>query len=179
TGCILPDRTIDARHCISYLTIEQKGVIPVDLRPLIGDWVFGCDVCQQVCPWNQRFATAQGDPAFAPRPGVPRPNLIRELSLTPQDFSIKFSNSPVKRAQRRGYLRNVVVALGNSRDPSAIPALTQSLLNDPEPLVRAHAAWALGKIRGESAKQALDQAIRYENNESVLAEIRSALSELA
>jgi epoxyqueuosine reductase len=90
---------------------------------------------------------------------------------------LKFSNSPVKRARRRGYLRNVTVALGNSRDPSAIPALAQSLLNDPEPLVRAHAAWALGKIRDENAKQALDQAVRCDNNISVLAEIRSALSE--
>jgi epoxyqueuosine reductase len=98
------------------------------------------------------------------------------VTPTPQGFSLKFSNSPVKRARRRGYLRNVTVALGNSRDPSAIPAL-QSLLNDPEPLVRAHAAWALGKIRDENAKQALDQAVRCDNNISVLAEIRSALSE--
>jgi epoxyqueuosine reductase len=101
--------------------------------------------------------------------------LVQELSLTPQDFSLKFSNSPVKRARRRGYLRNVAVALGNSRDPSAIPTLAHSLLNDPEPLVRAHAAWALGKIRGENAKQALDQAILCENNKSVLAEIRTAI----
>ena len=111
TGCILPDRTIDARRCISYLTIEQKGVIPVDLRPLIGDWVFGCDVCQQVCPWNQRFALTDGDASFEPRPGIPRPDLIQELSLSPKAFNRKFKGSPIKRTKRRGYLRNVSIAI--------------------------------------------------------------------
>ena len=82
-GCILPNRTIDSQRCISYLTIELKGSIPHDLRPLVGDWVFGCDVCQQVCPWNQRFAPSGGD-SFAPRPGASCPDLIKELALTPQ-----------------------------------------------------------------------------------------------
>ena len=113
TACILPDRTIDARRCISYLTIELKGVIPADLRPQMGDWIFGCDVCQQVCPWNQRFAAPQGDPDFAAREGVPRPDLAQELALDEVAFKAKFKGSPVKRAKRRGYLRNVAVALGN------------------------------------------------------------------
>ena len=143
TGCILPDRTLDARRCISYLTIELKGDIPVELRPQMGDWVFGCDICQQICPYNQRFAQAQGDPAFTARPGVPQPDLIQELSLTPQEFNRKFKGSPVQRAKRRGYLRNVAVALGNTGNPAAIPALRQAMLHDFEPLVRAHAAWAL------------------------------------
>ncbi len=147
TGCILPDRSLDARRCISYLTIELKDEIPIDLRDKTGDWVFGCDICQQVCPWN-RFAAKNGDPAFAPRRGVPQPDLIEELSLTPETFNRKFKNSPVKRAKRRGYLRNVAVALGNSGDPAAIPALERAL-DDPEPLVREHAAWALKKLKDE------------------------------
>jgi epoxyqueuosine reductase len=145
TQCILPDRTLDARRCISYLTIELKEEIPLDLRERMGQWVFGCDICQMVCPWN-RFATASGDPAFAPRPGVQRLDLIAELRLNPQDFNRKFKDSPIQRAKRRGYLRNVAIALGNVRDPAAIPALREAL-RDPEPLVRASSAWAIEHIR--------------------------------
>ncbi len=146
TACILPDRTLDARRCISYLTIELKDDIDPELRPLLGQWVFGCDICQAVCPWNQRFATSAGDPAFAARPEVPAPDLIAELELAPQDFNLKFRHSPVKRAKRRGYLRNVAVALGNSTDPAAIPALRKAL-QDAEPLVQRHAAWALKRLQ--------------------------------
>ncbi|MBN2386519.1 MAG: tRNA epoxyqueuosine(34) reductase QueG [Anaerolineales bacterium] len=141
TGCILPDRTIDARHCISYLTIENKGRIPPELRPSIGTWVFGCDICQMVCPWN-RFAIRQADPAFAPRPEVAHPTLAVDMTLTPQDFNRKFRNSPIQRAKRRGYLRNVALALGNSRPDNILPALANAL-QDKEPLVRESAAWAL------------------------------------
>ncbi len=145
THCILPDRTLDARRCISYLTIELKEEIPLELRPLLQDWIFGCDVCQMVCPWN-RFAPSQGEAAFAPRPHVPAPDLICELGLTPQEFKRKFKDSPVQRARRRGYLRNVAVALGNAADPMAIPALQKALQEEAEPLVREHARWALEQI---------------------------------
>ena len=145
TGCILPDRTLDAQRCISYLTIELKDDIPEELRPLLGDWVFGCDVCQIVCPWN-RFASQDGDEAFYPRPDLPHPNLIRELELTPEAFNRKFKNSPVKRAKRRGYLRNVAVTLGNNRDQAAVPAL-EGAQQDSEPLIRKHAEWALGQVK--------------------------------
>jgi len=145
TTCILPDRTIDARRCISYLTIELKDDIPEELRPLLGDWVFGCDVCQIVCPWN-RFASPQGDASFSPRPDLPIPNLIRELEqMTPEAFNRKFKNSPVKRAKRRGYLRNVAVAAANSQNENTIPALEKTQ-NDSEELVRRHATWALKKV---------------------------------
>lgn len=144
TECILPDRTLDARRCISYLTIELKDDVPKELRPLLGDWVFGCDVCQMVCPWN-RFASPHGDASFAPRPDLPRPNLIRELELTPEAFNHKFKNSPVKRAKRRSYLRNVAVAAGNSGDENTILAL-ENVGKDNEPLVREHADWALKKV---------------------------------
>jgi epoxyqueuosine reductase len=145
TGCILPDRTLDARRCISYLTIELKDDIPEELRPLLGDWIFGCDICQMVCPWN-RFASQDSDVSFFPRPDTPTPNLIRELELTPEAFNRKFKNSPVKRAKRRGYLRNVAVVAGNSQDERTIPVL-ENAQNDPEELVRKHAAWALKNVR--------------------------------
>ena len=146
TGCILPNRTIDAQRCISYLTIELKGEIPKELRPLIGNHIFGCDACQTVCPWN-RFATQEIDASFAPRPELPSPNLIQELSLTPEEFSRKFKGNPIKRAKRRGYLRNISIALGNSENPDARPALEKAI-EDPEPLIREHVAWALDHIQG-------------------------------
>ncbi len=146
TACILPDRTLDARRCISYLTIEQKGAIPEDLRPMLGEWVFGCDICQQVCPWNGRFARSEGAPSFAPRPSVPQPDLLGEMGLTPEEFNRKFKGSPLKRARRRGYLRNIAVALGNRGDGAALEVLEKAL-QDPEPLVVEHAAWALGRLK--------------------------------
>jgi len=151
TQCILPDRTLDARRCISYLTIELKGEIPLDLREHMGQWVFGCDICQMVCPWNRLpfgydVAAPSGDPTFAPRSGVPRPDLITELTLNPKDFNHRFKDSPIQRARRRGYLRNVAIALGNASDPAAIPALRKAL-RDPEPLVRASSTWAIEHIR--------------------------------
>jgi epoxyqueuosine reductase len=175
TGCILHDRTVDSRRCISYLTIELKGPIPLELRSVIGDWIFGCDLCQQACPWNVRFSSQEIDPAFEQRPGVPQPELLTELSLSPQAFNLKFKGSPVKRARRRGYLRNVAVALGNKRDPSAVPALTHALLGESEPLVRGHVAWALGRIGGRSARQALNDAVLVEKDSYVLKEIHYAL----
>jgi epoxyqueuosine reductase len=169
TGCILPDRTIDARRCISYLTIELKGVIPPDLRTMMGDWVFGCDVCQQVCPWNR----------FAPAPsGDCHIDLMDDLTLTPMAFNRRFRGAPLLRAKRRGYLRNVAVALGNAREPIAIPALAQTLLHEPEPLVRGHAAWALGRIGSRAAQEALQAAARTEMDPFVRMEIQSALDAL-
>jgi epoxyqueuosine reductase len=144
TGCILPNRTLDARRCISYLTIENKGEIPTDLRPQMGNWVFGCDVCQMVCPWN-RFAANEYDRGLAPYPVLTSLDLRADLTLTPQGFNQKFKESPVQRARRRGYLRNVAIALGNSKNPTGIPVLEKAL-QDNEPLVRQHAGWALKQI---------------------------------
>jgi epoxyqueuosine reductase len=141
TDCILPDRTLDASRCISYLTIELKEDIPIEMREKIGDWVFGCDICQAVCPWN-RFAD-EGDPAFGKE--NPALSLTDEMGLTPQAFNEHFRGTPVKRAKRRGYLRNVAVALGNTGDMHALPVL-QNALNDEEPLVREHADWAINQI---------------------------------
>jgi epoxyqueuosine reductase len=158
TDCILPDRTLDARRCISYLTIELKDEIPTGLREKIGDWVFGCDICQMVCPWN-RFA-GEGDPVFGDE--NPLQSLTDELAITNQDFNRRFKRSPVKRARRRGYLRNVAVALGNTGDMHALPVL-KNVLNDEEPIIQEHAQWAIGKIEQRLGSRA---RIGKKNDES-------------
>ncbi len=175
TACIQTDRTIDSSQCISYLTIELKGAIPQELRPQLGDWVFGCDICQQVCPWNQRFASPSR--LSLEETQKAEPHLIKELSLSPQGFNQKFKGSSVRRAKRRGYLRNVAVALGNSSSPQAIPALIDSLSNDIEPLVRSHAAWALGRIATHQARQALLKTLDTEQDPLVLEEIHLSLGD--
>lgn len=198
TSCIRPDRTLDAGRCLSYLTIELKSAIPTELRPKLGNWIFGCDICQQVCPWNQRFAQPHGDPAFSAEQRQPRvraagqsisqawpaPVLVDELALTPEQFRQKFRLSPVKRSKRRGYLRNVAVALGNqaledsvaTRD-GATSALIRAL-DDSEALVRAHAAWALGQIGGPQAQAALTGAILVESEDFVRAEMLTAQDQI-
>jgi epoxyqueuosine reductase len=135
---------MDARRCISYLTIELRGPIPRELRPLIGNRIYGCDICQEVCPWNS-FAEPAQDPAFIPREGIAGPSLLEWMGMSQEEFSRRFKGSAVKRTKRRGLLRNVAVALGNWGSPDAVPALAQAL-SDDEPLVRGHAAWALGRI---------------------------------
>ena len=136
---------MDARRCISYLTIELKGPIPKDLRSLMGNRVFGCDICQEVCPWNVKFAEPSEEPGFQPNPDTSGSALIELMSLSDEGFGTRFSGSPVKRAKRRGFLRNVAVALGNWGSRDAVPVLARAL-DDPEPLIRGHAAWALGQI---------------------------------
>ncbi|WP_218025622.1 tRNA epoxyqueuosine(34) reductase QueG [Capsulimonas corticalis] len=145
TGAIVAPYTLDARRCISYLTIELKGSIPEELRPLIGTRIYGCDECLAVCPWN-KFAQRSSEPAVRPRADLTAPDLLALLALDDAGFKEKFRSSPIKRAKRRGLLRNVCVALGNIGDIRAIPALTTAMENDPEPLVREHAAWALERI---------------------------------
>ena len=151
TDCILPDRTLDATRCISYLTIELKDDIPTELRDKIGNWVFGCDVCQMVCPWN-RFA-GEGDAAFGEEDPVH--SLSEELSITPQEFNERFRGSPVKRAKRRGYLRNVSVALGNTADRHELPVL-QRAVHEEEPIVQEHARWAIEEIKKRELEQTKD-----------------------
>lgn len=176
TGCILPDRTLDARLCISYLTIELKGSIPTGIRSLMDGWVFGCDVCQLVCPWNH-FAISAGDPAFNHSLTRSTPDLIEEMTLSSDDFNLKYRRSPLRRTKRRGYLRNIAVALGNLHNPIAVLPLTQALMSDDEPLVRAHSAWALGQMHSESASQTLEKAAEVENDPMVKLEIQDSLTD--
>jgi epoxyqueuosine reductase len=165
---------MDARRCISYLTIELKGPIPRDLRPLMGNRVYGCDICNEVCPWN-RFTAPTDEPAFLAREGLDGPSLVEWMGMTQEEFSRRFKNSPIKRTKRRGLLRNVAVALGNWGSPDAIPALAVAL-NDEEPLVRGHAAWALGRIGTDAAGQALSSRVEVETDEWVREEIACALA---
>ncbi|MFI5370341.1 MAG: tRNA epoxyqueuosine(34) reductase QueG [Candidatus Eisenbacteria bacterium] len=144
TGAIVAPYQVDARRCISYLTIEHPGPIPRDLRALIGDWVFGCDVCQEVCPWN-RFAPPARKSRLHARE-LEGWSLERFLGLDELEFASLFAQSPIRRAGRAGFLRNVCVALGNRAETAAAAALAQVLSHDPDGLVRAHAAWALGEI---------------------------------
>jgi len=166
---------LDARRCISYLTIELKGAIPHDLRPLMGTHIFGCDICQDVCPYNVKNQAMTAEPAFHPRGDLRAPELIPLLALTDGEFRRRFAGSPILRPKRRGFLRNVCVALGNLGDPRAVPALARALREDPEPLVRGHAAWALGRIGTPEARRALEEASRHEDEGAVRSEIAEAL----
>jgi epoxyqueuosine reductase len=144
TRAIVAPFQLDARRCISYLTIEHRGAIPRELREQVGEWIFGCDLCQEVCPWN-RFAPPAREARLHAR-ALEGWTLERFLSLDEITFATLFDKSPVRRTGRAGFLRNVCVALGNRGETSAIGALAATLAHEPEPLVRAHAAWALGRI---------------------------------
>ena len=175
TGAFTGPYLLDARRCISYLTIELKGFIPRHLRSLIGNHIFGCDICQEVCPYNIK-AGSTVEPSYLPRRGFYAPELIGLLSISREEFRRRFHGSPILRAKRRGFLRNVAVALGNNAGPEALPALTRAL-NDEEPLVRGHVAWALGRIGTSEALAALRQRLLSEDNPEVKSEIQEALAE--
>jgi epoxyqueuosine reductase len=161
---------LDARRCISYLTIEHKGWIERDLRPLMGNWVFGCDVCQDVCPF-QRFAQEASDPDFRP-PDVDQaaPRLTDLLALDDATFAARFRGSPVFRIKRERLVRNACIAAGNGRVDAAVPLLSE-LLHDSSPLVRGHAAWGLWQIAGADARDALRALAARETDSGVQAEL--------
>jgi epoxyqueuosine reductase len=175
TGAIKAPGVVDARLCISYLTIENRGEIPRDLRRALGDWAFGCDVCQEVCPYNKRKATKSRWPEFSSKAGVGSYLEIEEVLeiRTDEEFESRFARTPLTRPGRAGLLRNCCVAAGNLRLEKAVPALVRCLREDSSPLVRGHAAWALGEIGGEEA--ALQEALERESDPWCLEEIRLAL----
>ena len=211
TNAFVAPYVLDMRRCISYLTIELRGAIPLELRPLIGAHIFGCDICQEVCPVNrvaerrlraltpgpsptgggevlERTFVASATPTgsrrarleFRPRAAVgSSPALLPLLALDEEGFRERFRHSPIKRAKRRGLLRNVCVALGNIGDPVAIPALCETLAHEEEPLVRGHAAWALGRLGGAQARAALERAMADDADAGVRAEAACALTALA
>jgi len=146
TGALMAPYILDSSRCISYLTIELKGTIPIDLRPSMGNWIFGCDECQSICPWPRRFARPTGERCVEHDPEWCAPRLLDLIAMDEGAFRARFGGGPVLRARRRGLLRNVAIALANWGDPQAMPAL-QRATEDPEPLVREHAAWAIAHIR--------------------------------
>lgn len=174
TKAFVGPHVLDARRCISYLTIESKGPIEPELRPLMGNRIFGCDDCQEVCPWNIRF----GEPADAEfwRPDVDRiaPRLLDLIGLDARRFRERFQGTPLMRPGRRGLLRNVAIALGNWGDERAVPALGAALADD-EPILRGHAAWALGRIGTRQAIDRLSARRRLEPDSWVRQEIEHAL----
>jgi epoxyqueuosine reductase len=167
---------LDSRRCISYLTIELTGPIPIALRSGIGNRIFGCDICNEACPYNRSSSrnAGWGEPLD---PEIVAPHLLDLVGLDESGFQVRFARSPVKRTRRRGLLRNVCVALGNWGAPEAVPAL-RTALTDDEPLVRSHAAWALGRIGTDAAITALRSALGAELDDSVQLEVISALGDL-
>lgn len=173
TGALTEGYRLEPRLCISYLTIEHRGPIPHEMRAQLGNWIFGCDVCQEVCPWNDDHARA------ALVNEALMPSLAELMALDDDGFRRRFARSAIKRTKRRGLLRNAAIVLGNSGNPAAIPILARALAGDPEPLVRSHAAWALGQLGGDSSVRALAAARTRESDESVAAEIAMAIAHAA
>jgi epoxyqueuosine reductase len=169
TGALDAAYRMDPRRCLSYLTIEHRGPIPPSLRPPLENWIFGCDLCQTACPWNADAGAGDAD-ALAPA-------LPPLLALDDAAFRVRFGPTALARAKRRGLLRNVAVALGNSGNPAALPALTAALA-DPEPLVRGHAAWALGRLGAARARAALEAAHAREADPQARAEMAAARAAL-
>jgi epoxyqueuosine reductase len=177
TGAFPQPYVLDARRCISYLTIELKGWIPRALRPLLGNWVFGCDLCQDVCPF-QRFAPLTPDSVFRP-PDTDRaaPPLVDLLALDETGFARRFAGSPVQRIGRARLTRNACIAAANGRLEAALPLLAHLLVADASPLVRGHAAWALDQIAGADTRLLLRQQYAQETDPQVRAEIAALLAQ--
>ena len=154
TGAFVAPRTLDATRCISYLTIELKGAIPEPLRELMGELVYGCDICQEVCPWNVRFARDVTEPALRPRNDSEAFDLRALLLQDEETFRMRFRGSPMKRAKRRGLARNAAVALGNRQDPDDLAALRYAAAHDPDEQVREHARWAFARIERATSSAA-------------------------
>jgi epoxyqueuosine reductase len=175
TQAIVAPAVVDSRRCISYLTIELRGAIAPELRAPTGDWIFGCDICQDVCPWN-KFSRPSADVRFGPRPGQEAPRLAELAQLREEEFAVRFQGTNLRRPGWRGFLRNVMVALGNDRSPAASTALAAGL-EHPAPLVRQHAAWGLGQKDGPRERAALRRQRERERDPEVRSEIDSALGQ--
>ena len=173
TQAIMAPHVLDARRCLSYQTIEFQGMIPRNLRAHIGNRIYGCDLCQEVCPWN-RFAANSLATDLAPRDAGLMPGLVSLAGMNAGEFDAFFANSPIRRISRDGFVRNVVIALGNSGSADSIAAL-ETAMRDGSYLVRAHAAWALGQLPFSSARRILERAQLEEGNASVREEIAAAL----
>jgi epoxyqueuosine reductase len=175
TGAIVAPYRVDARRCISYLTIELKGPIPRALRPYLQHHLFGCDICQQVCPWNSK-ATAVPPPIaeLLPRPQTLAADARSLLAMDADTFRHTFRGTPLHRTKRRGLARNAAVVLGNRLDPDDLHALYVALTTHDEPLVRGHAAWALGRFDTSRSRTLLEQACARETDSYVLEELRHA-----
>ena len=172
TQCIQADRTINAERCISYLTIEHKGKIDPSLRSKMNSWVFGCDVCQIVCPWNKEKISEFQYKGYGNHPFQKK---LQDKGFSDEQFFLMFGNSPIKRIKWVRFLRNYAIALGNSGSSDAIPDL-EFLFNDEDLFIRIHTAWALGKIKSPQSKNILENKLMQEKNLDVLEEIKNTLT---
>ena len=164
---------LDARRCISYLTIELRDVVPEELRERVGNWIFGCDICQDVCPWNHHVPPTQ-EPEFQPDDRMNPVDLTALFQLDDDAFRRMFRHTPLWRSRRRGILRNAAIVLGNQRYHEGRDALLQGL-GDLDPLVRSTSAWALGKLGDNESIRGLKQQLKREQDEEVTREIHTAL----
>ncbi len=173
TNAFPQPHVLDATRCISYLTIEHRGAIPSEFRESIGNWVFGCDVCQQVCPWN-RMAKTSNEQAFQPQPDVQSLDLIKLLSMDDDAFRRRYRKTPLWRTRRVGMQRNAMIVLGNQRQKDALPLLVQHLSSD-DAILRQTAAWAIGRIHVPESKRSLEARLIKEECHDVRIEIDEAL----
>jgi epoxyqueuosine reductase len=174
TGALRADYTIDATRCIADLT-QRTDAIPIDMRPYIGTWVWGCDLCQLACPPNTRATIAAGDVNAPLSADTSTPSLVKLLRLRSGEFKRTYQRTAMGWRGAAILRRNAAVALGNALDRAAVPALVEALTNDPHPMVRAHAAWALGRIASPPGLEALLARLALEKDPSVLDEIKRAL----
>ncbi len=165
---------LDARRCISYLTIESRSPVPMSLREGVGDWLFGCDDCQDVCPWNKKPVSSE-ESAFMPLAGMNPVELAELFTMEDEHFRERFRHTPLWRAHREGLLRNAAIVLGNCPTEEALPALVKGL-GDEHPMVRGASAWALGQLASDAATVALEARAVFESDASVLEEITQALA---
>lgn len=173
TDAIVEPYVLDSRKCISYLTIELKEPVPQELREGVENNIYGCDICQDVCPWNKE-ADVTENAQFKPRKHLYNPRLAELANITPREFSELFRGSPIKRTKRRGLIRNVMLAMGNSGNPKFLDDIKTSL-DDGEPLIRAAAVWAFWKIAGDDSKQDLSLMLENETDNIVRQELLNIL----
>ncbi len=169
TKALISPYTLDANKCISYLTIEHRGIIPREFRSAMKNRIYGCDLCQEICPWNKSRQAVSRHPDFNVRMELYAPKLLDLFPMSQSQFSARFKKSPIKRAKREGFVRNVLITLGNWADPSLAPILEQGL-SDESPVIRAHTVWALLQIDSVSSKRLLQQHWQKEDNQLVLNE---------
>ncbi len=178
TKAFVAPHILDARRCISYLTIELRGPIPRHLRAAIGAHLFGCDICQSVCPWNRK-APHTTDFPFLGRPEIQGISADQLLEFDARLFQLYFASSPLQRPKRQGLLRNAAVVLGNTGQRRWVPLLVRRLKAEQDPVIRGHIAWALGRLGGAKARTALDEALKAEDDPYVQEELRAAHQEVS
>ena len=178
TSAIVEPGAVDSSLCISYWTIEHRGPIPEARREGIRDWAFGCDVCQTVCPWNVSFAEEMQEDPFSSREDLQGLDPVEILALDEPTFRARYSGTSLMRAKWEGMRRNACVVLGNRADPRALPAL-RAALEDPDPVIRSHAAWAVGRIGGPAAREMLGRGAERECDPQVRLEIERARSRVS